>query len=248
MIMQPAPATQELAEDLNAYFARGRKLKPLEIKGLERKANALKNKIDIANYWAFLGLISAISKDAESVTYNFDNALKLAPADIAILTHYVIALNNMGSYLKALALGKTLPNKVNNERLLGELIKSACSLGRFHDAFELLHKLANPEQNHWFPIIVKAIEIFDRVQLNDDEAENLQQLAFSPIHDLKLYYSVSTIGIIDDLVYYQIYVDSPITEIAPLDFELSLRFAEKLENMRDDAILFEYCSVETLPR
>lgn len=248
MIMQPAPATQELTDDLDAYIARGRKLTPFEIKGLEKKANALKDKIDIADYWAFLGLISAFSQDAKSVTYNFDNALKLAPADIIISTNYIIALNQIGSPLKALALGKTLANKVNNERLLEALIESACSLGRFHDAFELLSKLANPEQNHWFPLIVKAIEIFDRAQLGDDEAEKLQQLAFCLLHEHKLYFSGIRLRVIDDFIHYRIFVDLPIAEIAPLDFELSLRFAEKLENMRDDVILFEYCSVETLPR
>ena len=248
MIMQPAPATQELANDLDAYLTRGHKLTPFEIKGLEKKAAALKNKISFADYYGFLGIIAALSQDAESVAYNFNNALKLAPTDITLSTNYIIALNQVNSHLQALTFGKTLLKTLNNEHLIAELIVSACSLGRFHEAFELLNQLTNPKQSHWHSLIIAAVEIFDLALMDDDEAEQLQQLAFSLVQEHKLYLSNSRIGIVDDFIHYEIYVDLPIVEIAPLDFELSLRFAEKLENMRDDVILFEYKSVETFKR
>jgi hypothetical protein len=244
VIIQPAPATQELADDLDAYLTRGHKLTPFEIKGLEKKAAALKNKISFADYYAFLGIIAAFSQDAEGVAYNFNNALKLAPTDITISANYLIALNQMGSYSQALRFGKSLLKT----HLLDELIASASFLGRFHEAFELLSQLTNPKQSRWYSIIIEAVKIFDFAQLDDDEAEQLQQLAFSLLQDHKLYFSGSTIRIINDFIHYQIHVDLPIAEIAPLDFELSLRFAEKLENMHDDVILFEYKSVETLKR
>ena len=171
MSMQPAPATQELADEIDAYVVRGRKLTPFEIKGLEKKANTLKNKISYAEYYALLGMIETFSRDAESVMYNFNNALKLSPADIHISTNYIIALNQIGSHLEAFTFGKTLLNKLSNERLLHALMESACSLGRFHDACNLLSKLTTPEQNDWFPFITKAVEIFDSAQVGDDEAE-----------------------------------------------------------------------------
>jgi hypothetical protein len=71
-------------------------------------------------------------------------------------------------------------------------------------------------------------------------------LAYSILETKNLYYSGSAIEIIEDCVFYSIYIDVSIEEAARIDFELSYLFAEKLENMRDDVIVFEYKSVETL--
>lgn len=248
MIIQPAPATQELADDLNTYFARGRKLTDFEIKALERKAGFLKDKISFADYYAFLGLIAALRQDGEKITYYFENALKLAPADTEVLSHYLLSLKYVGMDLQALILGRSLTQKLTNNDHLIQMIESACDIARFHEAYELLNKLANPRQFRWYSLIIEAVDIFDRAQLDDDEAEQLQQLAFSVFREHKLYFSGSTISIINDFIHYEIYVDLPIAQIPELDFELSLTFAEKLENMRNDVIVFEYRSVETLKR
>lgn len=249
MTMQPAPATQELTHDLNAYFVRGRKPTDFEIKALEKKANALKSKIDYTDYYAFLGFIAALRRDAESVTYNFENALRLAPTDTTatVLSKYLVSLKNSGWYLQAFTLGRTLAKKLSNDNsLLTDMIESAFCLGRFHEAYELLSKLAEPQQYQGYQDIIEAIKIVDRVQLSDDEAEQLQQLAFSILQGHHLYFSNSRIEIMNNFIHYEIYVDLPIEQIPELDFELSLTFAEKLENMRDDVIVFEYKSVDTL--
>ena len=249
MIAQPAPATQELADDLNTYFARGRKLTDFEIKALEKKANALKNKIDFPNYYAFLGFIASLRRDAETLNRYFVNAIKLAPTDTTVLSNYLVSLKNSGWYLQALTLGRSLPQKLTNDNsLLAEIIGAACCLGQFHEAYELLSKLADPQQCKSYPLIIEGLEIVDRAQLSDDEAEQLQQLAFTILQDHKLYFSDSRLGITNDFIHYEIYVDLPIAQIPELDFELSLKFAEQLENMRDNVIVFEYKSVETLTR
>jgi tetratricopeptide (TPR) repeat protein len=249
VIIQPAPAIQELSHEFNDYVERGRKLTEFEIKALEKKANALKDKINFSDYYAFRGIIAAFRRDAEGVTHNFENALRLAPTDTNILSDYLIALNNSGWYLKALTLGRTLAKKLTFDSLsLTEIVGSACSLGRFHEAYELLNKLPDPLQHHYHHVIIEAIDITDRAQLDDDETEQLQQLAFSILEDHKLYFSNSILEIVNDFIHYQIYVDLPIAQIPALDFELSLKFAEQLENMRDDVIVFEYKSVETLTR
>ena len=153
----------------------------------------------------------------------------------------------MGLDLQALSLGRTLPkHQANDKHLLTEMIESAWSLGRFHEAYELLSKLPTPQQHHSYQSIVEAIKIVDRAQLSDDEAEQLQQLAFSILQDHHLYYSSSKISIINDFIHYEIYVDLPIDQIPALDFELSLTFAKKLDDMRDYVIVFEYKSVNTL--
>lgn len=249
MIAQPAPATQELTHDLDTYFARGRKLTAFEIKGLEKKANDLKGKIDFADYYAFLGLIAALRQDSETLTHYFENALKLAPTNTTILSNYLISINNIGRYLQALTLARTLAQNLGNDSsLLADMIESAFCLGRFHEAYKLLTKLPVPQQYQGYQDIIEAVEIVDRAQLSDDEAEQLQQLAFSVFRDHKLYFSGSTIKIINDFIHYKIYIDLPIAQIPALDFELSLTFAKKLDDMRDDVIVFEYKSVDTLKR
>ena len=249
MPAQPAPATQELTHDLDTYFARGRKLTDFEIRALEKKANSLKGKIDFADYYAFLGLIAALRQDSETLTHHFENALRLAPTNTTILSNYLISLNNIGWYLQAFTLGRTLAKKLSNDNsLLTDMIESAFCLGRFHEAYELLSKLPEPQQYKGYQDIIEAIKIVDRVQLSDDEAEELQQLAFSILQDRHLYFSNSRIGIVNDFIHYEIYVDLPIVQIPALDFDLSHTFAEKLDNMRDDVIVFEYKSVETLKR
>ena len=62
MIGQPAPAKEEFSDDINTYFARGRQLSAFELKGLEKKAESLKGKIDHSEYYAFLGLIAALKR------------------------------------------------------------------------------------------------------------------------------------------------------------------------------------------
>ena len=248
MTAQPAPATQELTKDLDKYFARGRKLNAFEIKALEKKSTSLKGKIDFADYHAFLGLIAALRQDSESFTLHFNNALRLAPTNTTIIGNYLISLNNIGWYLQALTLGRTLAKLSNDNSLLTILIESAFCLCRFHEAHELISKLPDPQQYQGYQSIIEAIEIVDRFQLSDDETEQLQQLAFSILQDRLLYFSNSKIGIMNNFIHYEIYVDLPIEQIPALDFELSRTFAEKLGNMCDDVIVFEYKSVETLKR
>lgn len=71
-------------------------------------------------------------------------------------------------------------------------------------------------------------------------------ISLNNIQDRHLYFSNSRIGIVNDFIHYEIYVDLPIAQIPALDFDLSHTFAEKLDNMHDDVIVFEYKSVETL--
>lgn len=250
MIAQPAPASQELTDALYTYFDRRRKPTDFEIKSLERKAEALKNKIDFADYYTFLGIIAALRQDSKSLTSHFDNALKLAPNNTVVLSNYLVALNNSGEHLKALILGRTLLKRVNNDdKLLNETIRSACQLCRFHEAHQLLlNNLENDQKSEWYQYANHAIEITDYAHLDDNEAEQLQQLAFSLLKKNNLYFSNIRIGALNDFIHYEIFVDLPIAQIPALDFELSRTFAKNLENMRDDVIVFEYRSVEALQK
>jgi hypothetical protein len=248
VIGQPAPATQELADDLNTYFNGRRKLSDIDLRRLEKKAESLTGKIEYSEYYVFLGFIAALRQDDESVTRHFENALKLVPSsDTKILNNYLAALNSSGQHSEALTQGKNLVKKLNdNGELLTKIIEFAFWSGRFHEALTLLNQLESPQQCEWYQGIIDTIELVDSAHLDDDEAEQLQQLAFSLLKKNQLYFSGNKMRIVDDFIHYEIYVDLPIAQIPALDFELSLTFAEKLENMRDDVIVFEYKSVDTL--
>ena len=59
MTAQPAPKTQELSDKIFSFLSKKRRPSPFNIQSLKRDVEQLNGKIDYANYYDFLGRISA---------------------------------------------------------------------------------------------------------------------------------------------------------------------------------------------
>lgn len=248
MTAQALPKISELTDKIHSYTAKNRKTSDLDIRRLKKETENLRSKVPENDYFDFLGRIACLENDLVSLDKYYQTAIKLAPNDFQTQNNYVFALNKAGYDSKALAYIKTMLTNfpTRSEEIIPQMIDSAIFSCRLHEAFDYLNKLQNSKNHESYQIIKASRAIFEAAELQDDEAEQLQNLAFSILRDRKLYYSSSEMNIINDFIHYEIYVDLPIQQIPELDFALSLKFAETLVNMRDDVIVFEYKSVDTL--
>ena len=71
-------------------------------------------------------------------------------------------------------------------------------------------------------------------------------MAFSVLETKNLYYSDSEINIVDNCVCHTIYIDLPIEYLSDINWELAGVFAENVEDMRSDVLIFEYSSIDIL--
>lgn len=244
MTAQPAPAANKLTDEINAHLVRGRKVDEFTIRALERKANALKGKIDFDIYYNFLGQIAALRRNHASVIEHFEKALKLNANNPKILTAYLIALDAIGKHSEALERGRALVKKHNDSELLSALFQVAIHSGRYREAYGLLDALEKSQQAQWQHILTKSIEIIDEAQLEDDETEKLQQLAFSIIPKLDLYHSHVGISVARNCIHCVITVDLPIEDIFNVNWELAEVLVENTDNTHSDILLFEYSSID----
>ncbi len=245
MIGQPAPATQELTDELNTYLNRRRKLLDIDLRRLGKKADSLQGKIDASEYSVFLGVIASLRRDAKNVTYNFEKALKLKPSSTKIINYYLTALNSSGQHSEALTQGKKLAKKLNdNGELLIKVIELAFWLGRFHEAQTLLNQLEEPQQCEYYQSIIDAIELVDSVELDDDKMMHFQQLAFSVIPKMNLYFSSASLNIAHNCIHYEIFVDLPVKDIFDVNWELADILVNNTDNAYNDVLMFEYSSID----
>jgi hypothetical protein len=243
---QPKLKINELAESINSLTFARRKISETEgirLRNLLGKLTTTRN----AEYYDFLGRIACLENDrAKMITY-YKNAISLSlfGNNYEIQENFLYSLNNLGLFFKAKEQLKIISEKFPTCAEVSKyIVKNRFALCRFREALSLAESLENKPAN--FHKAEEFVSIFDKADLSDDEAENLCKLAYSVLETKNLYYSGSEIEIIDNCVFYTIYVDAPIKEVAQIDFELSYLFAEQLENMYDDVIIFEYKSVETL--
>ena len=117
-------------------------------------------------------------------------------------------------------------------------------LCRFKESLELLNKLE--VKPIFFATAKEVSSVFENAGLSDDEAQHLCELAYSVLETKKLYFSGSEIEVIGDCVHYSIYIDLPIEDIFDVNWELAGVFVDNVEDRRNDALIFEYKSVDIL--
>lgn len=247
MIAQPVPKTEELQGKINSLAAKGRKLSDFEIRLLKKEADKLKNIVDYAHYYDFLGQVACLENDRVNLVRYYENALRNAFNNYHVRYDYASFLANIGLIFQAETQAKSLVeifvDDIEAVRLLGSISYRTC---KFRQTLLLSEKLENYETSRNYHLILNAISIFNNAELNDDEAQQLCKLAYSLLEIKNLYYSGIDLEIIDDCVFYTIYVDSPIEDIAEINWELAGIFADNVEDMRSDVLLFEYSSVAVL--
>lgn len=248
MTAQALPKTNELIGEINSYLFKKRKPNDLQIRLLKNKADTLRGKIPENLYYDMFGRIACLENNIEALSRYYQIALKLTPTDFQTRFHYLISLSNKGFYSKALAHGQTVLADFpeHSETILLLIIECAFRACRMHEAFDFLTRTNNPENHEYYQCIKEGVAIFEATKLTDDEAERLQNLAFSVIEKNKLYFSTSKIGITRGCLHYQIYVDLPIEDIFEINWQLADVLVENTENTRSDVILFEYESVDVL--
>jgi hypothetical protein len=164
--------------------------------------------------------------------------------NLEIKKNYFISLYRCGLILEASEqLKEITKNSPTSTETLSFLSGKKFDLCRFKESLKSLNKLK--DKPDFFGTVKKAVSIFENAGLSDDDAQHLCELAYSVLETRKLYFSGSEIEIIDDCVFYTIYVDSPIEDIAEINWKLAETFAE-LDDMRSDILLFEYSSVAVL--
>jgi|GEM_PF-1248044 len=243
MTMQLASKTQKLENQINHFFDNYLRPTDLEIRRLKKEAENL-IKIDAAVAYDYLGCIAVLENNKEVVISNYEKAIKLTSNDFAINRSYSIALLKSGLNDLALEEARKVFGKFPNNRdvsldLFYYLINSA----RFNEAHKLLSKI---EGDEGIELVNNAAKIFEEANLTDDEAQQLQILAFSLIEKHQLYFYAANIGIIESCVEYVIYVDKTIKDIFELNWDLANLLAESVDDMRCDVLNFTYSSVEVL--
>jgi len=239
---QALPKTQEFEDKIEIFIGNRKKPSKGDIAILKKDAGKLKGKIPYADYYDFLGQIAFLENDSvkmlahykEATTLSFHNNLK-------IKLNYFCSLWHFGFISEASELLKEI---AKNFSTCTELIEKNLDLCRFRASLEFINKL--DQKSKFFDLAKKVVSIFENAELSDDEAQNLCALAYSVMEIQNLYCSGWKIEIIDNCVLYTIYVDKPIEEIFEINWALANVFAENVENMRSDVLMFEYSSVDVL--
>jgi tetratricopeptide (TPR) repeat protein len=247
MTAQALPKVQELTDKINSLLLKKRKPNTFEIRLLTKEADSLKGKIDYEDYYNLLGRISSLENNKQGIISNFEKAIKLSPTDYAAQSSYAIALQCRGLISQAMEQAKKLvdifPNDSEALIFIIEINLLSC---KFREALELLKNLENQEGFYAYNLINQAVAIFDYAKLSDDEAQYLQELAYSIIKTENIYFSGCETRIIEGCVHQTIYVDVPIEQTTHINWELAGVFADNVEDMRSDVLMFEYSSIDIL--
>jgi len=242
--VQALPKTKELSDDINRLVT-GRKPSDFEIRLLKQTLGKLKDKIDYSDYYNLSGQIASLENNKQNIISHYENAIKLASNNYDIYAAYSIALYNRGFLLECLEQLKTLnekfPTRINKE-FLGKANSSACL---FKTAISLFNPIKNNNQKY-FNFAQEAVSICEKSDLSDNEAQYLCTLAYSLLETKSLYFSGYEVQIVQDCILYTIYVDLLIEEIFEINWELAGIFADNVEDMRSDVLMFEYSSVDVL--
>jgi Tfp pilus assembly protein PilF len=243
MTAQPAPKTEELGNNINYFFDNYLRPTPLEIRRLKKEAENL-IKIDAAVAYNYLGLIAVLENNKEAVISNYEKAIKLMPNDCTIHSNYSISLLRCGlNYLALEEARKVFSKFQNNKDVLSDLFYYLINSARFDEAHKLLSEI---KDNKGIELVNNAEKIFEAANLADDEAQQLQILAFSLIEKHQLYFYITDIRVIENCVEYTIYVDKAIEDIFELNWEFANLLAENVGDMRCDLLNFTYSSIEVL--
>jgi tetratricopeptide (TPR) repeat protein len=246
MIAQALPKTNELVDEINSLVIKSRRPTDWQIKLLIKKANALKGKVADHTYFDMLGRIYGLANDSQNLIQSYEKALKLAPTDQQTQFHFLFSLHNIGFYSEELNHGKKLLMQFPEDVFLPFVIQSAMDSGRFQEAFDFLNKLEEPYKHHNYQNITDGLKILKESQLHDEVVVDLQQLAFSIIPKMNLYFSGANINIARNCIHYEIFVDLPVEAIFDVNWELAGAFAEKTGNKYNDVLMFSYSSVDVL--
>jgi hypothetical protein len=246
MIAQALPKTDELINEINAYIQKSRRPTDWQIKLLTKKANDLQGKIADYIYYELLGSIACLANDSENLIRYFEMALQQPTPDPQTQYHYLVSLNNIGFCAKALSHGKGLLSQFPDEDFLRLIIQNALYSGRFQEARQFLNSLKEPYKYPCYQDIADGSAVLQAANLNDDETERLQQLAFSVIPKMGLFFSGANIHVIRNCIHYEIFVDLPIEDIFDVNWELSGVWVENTHNQHNHALTFEYSSVAVL--
>jgi len=243
---QALPKTQELEDKIDSLAAKRRKPSDFEICLLKTEAVKLKGKIPYPDYYALLGQIACLENNKDKMIAHYKEAITLSfNKNLEIKKNYCIGLGRCGLLFEVSEQLKEIKeNFSTSSEILSILIHHNSDLCRFRNVLSLSKSSENKPA--FFNTIEKAISIFENAELSDDEAQNLCALAYSVMETQNLYCSGWKIEIIDDCILYTIYVDKPIEEIFEVNWALANVFAENVENMRSDVLMFEYSSVDIL--
>jgi tetratricopeptide (TPR) repeat protein len=247
MISQPVPITNELFDKINEILSRSHKASALDFQLLKRQARSLINK-NANGAYSILGMIAAEEGNPEEMRENYNKALKLAPLDSFTNINYNNSLQHLGFFSEALQHGKSmLKTMPKDPDVLDLVIKSAMGACRFNEALRYLQQ--TQESSTTFPdskIIQVGVQLFQRWALEDDEAENLQNMVYGLLHSKGIHFLRHRVLAFEyENISYSIGIDLPIPEIVDLNFELADCFSQ-LENMRAEVIIFEYTSRKSI--
>jgi tetratricopeptide (TPR) repeat protein len=245
MTVQAAPKTQELEGKINSFISQYRRPIDFEIRALKKEAENLKE-INYADYYDLLGRIAMFENNKDEIVRCYENAIKLNPNNFSIQNHYRICLKNSGlinlAEKQARKLFDLFPKNIKSLKFLVDILCLSC---RFNEALHLLNSMEDKEFISIYALD-KATDIFKNAQLGDDEAQHLQELAYSIIEKNNLYYFESSNRVSEDGVTFTLYVDLPIEDIFDINWELAGLLADSVEDMRCGVLNFKYSSIDVL--
>lgn len=248
MTAQPLTIYDELFNDIQDFRNASKQIDVFKRMKLVSKAKDLK--LDAYDLHDFLGMIFCLENDVELAIEHHKIALEKVPRHFMILHNYFVTLDALGFFSEARELGEYMlvnfPNEAIELKTVNFMIKNLLVSGRLQEASNLLNELEKPKEYAYYEAITAGSSIFKEADLSDNEAENLQNLAFNVVRKKNLYLSSTEVDIVDGCVHYQIYVDLPVEEIFEVNWDVSEILAENVENMRSDVMLLEFKSVDIL--
>jgi hypothetical protein len=248
MTAQPLTIYNELFNDIHDFRNDLKQINSLKRMKLVSKAKDLK--LEAYDYHDFLGMIFCLENNIELAIEHHRTALEAASGHFIILHNYFSTLSAFGFFSEAKELGEYIlvnfPSEATEFKTVDFVIKNLLVSGRLQDAYNLLNKLEAPSEYPEYKVITEGLSIFKEVGLSDDEAEKISNCIFDVLHDKKLYLSDIKVSIVDDCLFYQIYVDLPIEEIFDINWDAADVLAERVGDMRSNIIMFQFNSVEIL--
>ncbi|MFZ2725589.1 MAG: hypothetical protein WAX77_05030 [Methylococcaceae bacterium] len=242
-MVQPLAKTHELEDKIELLINQKRKPDEFTIYLLKSDINKLEGKIKVYQYYKLLGAVAGFENDSNQVISNYQKALQYEN-DLFTHLNYMSALFSCGLIKESVFQTEILLNNFpNNANALNRAIKSFYFSCNFKKAFQL-HK--EFKTKNFFCNNGLAFNICEKFQLSDGQAQVLCELAYSLLETHNLYFSSSLIEIIDNCIVYTIYIDSPVKDIAKINWELSKLFVETLDDTWSDVLMFQYSSIDVL--
>lgn len=133
MIAQPASEVSKLMEELN-QFLKTSEFSDLDLKRLKKKAEHIKNKVDLTDGFCLLGMIACLESDIAAMMSYCERAIQQSGSDSRVIFNYGICLMYHGlfeeAYERAL---KAYEKERSYLKALDLLIHLACILYKKED-------------------------------------------------------------------------------------------------------------------